>query len=93
MVFGSIVPQLEMLLVLEPAASWEGTPGTAERARPDGYTILMGHAGTHAFSVSFYANLAYKPDVDFEPIGALREQRFRCSTGIRAVPGSSQHRR
>ena len=73
MVFGSIVPQLEMLSVLEPAASWEGTPGTAERARPDGYTILMGHAGTHAFSVSFYPNLAYKPDVDFEPIGAVLE--------------------
>src|SRR5215471_21823172 len=28
MIFGSIVPQLEMLSVLEPAASWEGTPGT-----------------------------------------------------------------
>src|SRR5262245_35654002 len=41
------------------------------RSRPDGYTILMGHTGTHAFSVSFYPNLAYKPDVDFEPIGAV----------------------
>src|SRR5262245_36462881 len=29
MIFGSIVPQLEMLSVLEPAASREGTPGTA----------------------------------------------------------------
>src|SRR5262249_14148856 len=29
MIFGSIVPQLEMLSVLEPAASWEGTPATA----------------------------------------------------------------
>src|SRR5262249_61381122 len=52
-----------------------GTTGStrAMRARPDGYTILMGHAGTHAFSVSFYPNLAYKPDVDFEPIGAVIE--------------------
>jgi tripartite-type tricarboxylate transporter receptor subunit TctC len=52
-----------------------GTIGStrAMHARPDGYTILMGHTGTHAFSVSFYPNLAYKPDVDFEPIGAVAE--------------------
>jgi tripartite-type tricarboxylate transporter receptor subunit TctC len=39
------------------------------RAMPDGYTIIMGHMGTHAASVALYPNLAYKPDVDFEPIG------------------------
>jgi tripartite-type tricarboxylate transporter receptor subunit TctC len=43
------------------------------RAKADGYTILMGHQGTHAFSVSLYPNLAYKPDVDFEPIGLVAE--------------------
>ena len=42
-------------------------------ARPDGYTIMMGSTGTHTFAVSFYPNLAYKPDVDFEPIGAVLE--------------------
>ena len=41
----------------------------AKRAPPDGYTIVMGHMGTHAASVALYPNLAYKPDVDFEPIG------------------------
>ena len=39
------------------------------RADPDGYTILMGQMGTHAAAVALYPNLAYKPDVDFEPIG------------------------
>jgi Tripartite tricarboxylate transporter family receptor len=29
--------------------------------------------GTHAVSVSLYPNLAYKPDVDFEPIGIVVE--------------------
>jgi tripartite-type tricarboxylate transporter receptor subunit TctC len=43
------------------------------RANPDGYTILMGHIGTHAFSVSLYPNLAYRPDADFKPIGTLIE--------------------
>jgi tripartite-type tricarboxylate transporter receptor subunit TctC len=43
------------------------------RAVPDGYTIEMGHIGTHAISVWFYPNLAYKPDADFEPIGLAME--------------------
>ena len=43
------------------------------RSEPDGYTILMGHVGTHAVAVSLYPNLAYKPDVDFEPIGLVSE--------------------
>jgi tripartite-type tricarboxylate transporter receptor subunit TctC len=30
--------------------------------------------GTHAAAVALYANLAYKPDVDFEPIGLIAEQ-------------------
>jgi tripartite-type tricarboxylate transporter receptor subunit TctC len=41
----------------------------AMRAQPDGYTIIMGHMGTHAASVALYPNLAYKPDADFAPIG------------------------
>jgi tripartite-type tricarboxylate transporter receptor subunit TctC len=43
------------------------------RAKADGYTILIGHMGTHAVSVSLYPNLAYKPDVDFEAIGVVIE--------------------
>src|SRR5258705_18969 len=31
----------------------------------------MGHMGTHAASVALYPNLAYKPDVDFAPIGLV----------------------
>jgi tripartite-type tricarboxylate transporter receptor subunit TctC len=61
--------------IVENVTGAGGTIGStrAMRARPDGYTILMGTTATHAFSVSFYPNLAYKPDVDFEPIGAVLE--------------------
>jgi tripartite-type tricarboxylate transporter receptor subunit TctC len=46
------------------------TAGTrAMRSPPDGYTIMMGHMGTHAASVALYPNLAYSPSNDFEPIG------------------------
>jgi tripartite-type tricarboxylate transporter receptor subunit TctC len=52
-----------------------GTTGSirAMRATPDGYTIDVGHIGTHAISVWLYPHLAYKPDVDFEPIGLIVE--------------------
>ena len=58
--------------------NYPGAGGTtasirAMRAAPDGYTIEMGHIGTHAIAVWFYPNLAYKPDVDFAPIGLAME--------------------
>ena len=62
-------------IVVQNVAGAGGTVGStrAMRAEPDGYTILMGHVGTHAVAVSLYANLAYKPEVDFEPIGLVSE--------------------
>jgi tripartite-type tricarboxylate transporter receptor subunit TctC len=59
--------------VIENVAGAGGTTGTTRtmRANPDGYTIQIGQMGTHAASVAFYPNLAYKPDVDFEPIGMV----------------------
>jgi tripartite-type tricarboxylate transporter receptor subunit TctC len=41
----------------------------AMRAPPDGYTLMMGHMGTHGAAVALYPNLAYSPASDFEPIG------------------------
>jgi tripartite-type tricarboxylate transporter receptor subunit TctC len=63
-------------LVIENVAGAGGTLGSirAMRANPDGYTIQIGHMGTHATSVALYPNLAYKPDTDFEPIGVVVEQ-------------------
>jgi tripartite-type tricarboxylate transporter receptor subunit TctC len=51
-----------------------GTIGTtrAARAAPDGYTLVMGHMGTHAAAVSLYPNLGYDPR-DFVPIGLVLE--------------------
>jgi len=63
-------------LVVENVVGAGGTTGSlrAMRANPDGYTIQMGHMGTHAISVSLYPNLGYKPDADFEPIGVVVQQ-------------------
>jgi tripartite-type tricarboxylate transporter receptor subunit TctC len=63
-------------LVVENVVGAGGTTGSlrAMRANPDGYTIQMGHMGTHAISASLYPNLGYKPDTDFEPIGLVVQQ-------------------
>ena len=63
-------------LIVENVVGAGGTIGSlrAMRGRPDGYTIQIGHMGTHAISVSLYPNLAYKPDADFEPIGVVVAQ-------------------
>jgi tripartite-type tricarboxylate transporter receptor subunit TctC len=62
-------------IVIQNVSGAGGTTGStrAMRSDPDGYTILMGHVGTHAVAPSLYANLAYKPDADFEPIGLVSE--------------------
>ena len=60
-------------LIVENVVGAGGTTGStrAMRAAPDGYTIQIGQTGTHAASVALYPNLAYRPDVDFEPIGVI----------------------
>ena len=60
-------------VIIENVVGAGGTTAStrAARAAPDGYTIEMGHMGTHAASVALYPNLAYKPDVDFAPIGLV----------------------
>jgi tripartite-type tricarboxylate transporter receptor subunit TctC len=58
-------------LVIENTLGAGGTTAStrAKRAAPDGYTIIMGHMGTHAASVALYPKLQYDPRTDFEPIG------------------------
>ena len=48
------------------------TAGTRTmRAAPDGYTVMLGHMGTHAAVVALYPKLAYNPSTDFAPIGLV----------------------
>ncbi|MGE3145627.1 MAG: tripartite tricarboxylate transporter substrate binding protein BugD [Pseudorhodoplanes sp.] len=69
----SMSKTLGQAMVIENVVGAGGTTGAtrAMRAAPDGYTIIMGHMGTHAASVALYPNLAYKPDADFEPVGLV----------------------
>ena len=58
-------------IVIENVAGAGGTTGISRGAAttPDGYTIMMGHMGTHGAAPSVYPNLKYNPTRDFEPIG------------------------
>jgi len=58
-------------VVVENVTGAGGTTGTtrAAQATPDGYTIIMGHMGTHGAAPAVYPNLKYDPLKDFVPIG------------------------
>ena len=58
-------------IVVENVAGAGGTTGITRGAQstPDGYTIMMGHMGTHGAAPAVYPDLKYDPVKDFAPIG------------------------
>ena len=58
-------------VVVENVAGAGGTTGStkAAQANPDGYTLIMGHMGTHGAAPAVYPDLKYDPAKSFEPIG------------------------
>lgn len=58
-------------IVIENVAGAGGTTGITrgKSAPPDGYTIMMGHMGTHGAAPALYPNLRYDPVKDFENVG------------------------
>ena len=43
------------------------------KAKPDGYTLLLGNIGTQAINPSLYPRMPYNPDTAFSPISLLAE--------------------
>lgn len=41
------------------------------RSSPDGYTLLMGTAGTHSMNPHLYQAPGFDPEADFEPVGLV----------------------
>ena len=58
-------------IVVENVAGAGGTTGItrAAQSKNDGYTIMMGHMGTHGAAPALYPNLRYDPTKDFKQIG------------------------
>src|SRR4029453_8236497 len=43
------------------------------KAEPDGYTLLIGNSGTHAYNQTLYKKPLYKAATDFQPVGLVSE--------------------
>jgi tripartite-type tricarboxylate transporter receptor subunit TctC len=59
--------------IVENRSGASGNIGTADvaRARPDGYTLLIGTMSTHAMNQELFANMPFDGVRDFTPIGEL----------------------
>lgn len=71
-VLGEILGQS---VVVENVGAAAGTVGSARvaKAEPDGYTLLIGNSGTHAYSQSLYKKAPYDAAADFAPVGLVSE--------------------
>jgi tripartite-type tricarboxylate transporter receptor subunit TctC len=65
--------ELGQTVIVENIGGAGGTVGSTRgmRAEADGYTIGLGHMGTHAASVAINPNLAYDPRRHFEYLGLI----------------------
>lgn len=62
--------ELGQPIVVEARPGSSGIVGVSyvQRAKPDGYTLVMGTSGTHASNPTIIADLPYDPIEDFVPI-------------------------
>jgi tripartite-type tricarboxylate transporter receptor subunit TctC len=72
-VTGHLERQFGQQIIIENVVGAGGTTAVirAKRAAPDGYTLLMGHMGTHGSVLAAYPQLAYDPISDFAPVGLV----------------------
>lgn len=69
----TLTPILGQQLVIDNRSGAGGTIGSGEaaRAKPDGYTLLMATASTHAINPTMMSNISYDALKDFAPITAI----------------------
>ncbi len=71
----SLAERIKQPVVVENRAGGGANIGAAHvaKANPDGYTLLMGSAATHAINASLYHNLSYDHIKDFAPISLVAQ--------------------
>jgi putative tricarboxylic transport membrane protein len=62
-------------IVIENVGGAAGTTGSQRvaKAAPDGYTVMVGNSGTHAYSQSLSKHPLYNAVTDFTPVGLVTE--------------------
>jgi tripartite-type tricarboxylate transporter receptor subunit TctC len=79
-------------VVIENRAGAGGNVGmeAVAQATPDGYTLLMSYAGSHAINPSLYKKLPFDPIKDFAPVATLATLPFvlvaRPDANFKSVP-------
>jgi tripartite-type tricarboxylate transporter receptor subunit TctC len=65
--------RLKQAIVIDnrPGAAGNVAAMAIKNAAPDGYTLMLGHTGTHAINPALYSDLKFDPVKDFQPITAL----------------------
>src|SRR5918911_211754 len=68
-----LTERLGQQFIVDNRAGAGGTIGTdiVAKSIPDGYTLIIAHAGTHVSAPSLFKNLPYDPVRDFAPISLL----------------------
>jgi tripartite-type tricarboxylate transporter receptor subunit TctC len=63
-------------VIVENVGAAAGIVGTSRvaKAAPDGYTVLYGTVGTHAYNPTLYKKLPYNAVTDFTPVALVAEQ-------------------
>ncbi len=67
---GEILAQPVIIVNRAGATGIVGTESVA-RSKPDGYTLVLGTASTHALNLSTFKSLSYHPLKDFEPVALV----------------------
>ncbi len=62
-------------ILAENVGAAAGMVGSARvaKAEPDGYTLLIGNTGTHAYNQALYKKPLYNAATDFTPVGLVSE--------------------
>lgn len=76
--------------VIENRPGAGGTIGASAvaRAKPDGYTLLVGGSATHIFAPLLYRNLPYEPMKSFVPIGQISSSPLVVVVGSKTPAAS-----
>jgi tripartite-type tricarboxylate transporter receptor subunit TctC len=83
MLADQLTERMRQTVIVENRGGASGAIGSeaVARAKPDGYTVLIGIADTHAIGPAVNKNLPYHPINDFEPISLLATQPLALAVG------------
>jgi tripartite-type tricarboxylate transporter receptor subunit TctC len=73
LVSAKVADSIKQTIVIEnrPGGGGNVAAMALKNAPPDGYTLMMGHTGSHAINATLYPDLKFDPIKDFQPITAL----------------------